>query len=306
MSTSDPPADPAQEALNLSSWIGQGKKYKDVPDFISQELCYRLLIPENEIMALPSKTLPISQLLDNNFSLQTQSLYLTMPESCFSKKEPNTTLDSLLQCPIPSRQFASQLCSLSGQALLDGKQSYLDLAPNFYHKVFVKLTQEKSSLVAAVKSLTAVKRKKKGCDDDKGIWSRVSHQICMKMVGESERNFFLTALGGCLTVGLTIELCPELPLAADEPWLGSTSGVEVVAFLLLVTTIRVAVFSAFLRADIQMVFFSKAKGHYATSPGTLRMRRPLWGFKGLSHKGNVMASEIWWEVTSLGDFQYTP
>ncbi|KAF8900114.1 hypothetical protein CPB84DRAFT_1779328 [Gymnopilus junonius] len=43
---------------------------------------------------------------------------------------------------------------------------YLELSLAFYNEVFTKLVQQKVSIVAAVKSLTSTRQKKKGEDED--------------------------------------------------------------------------------------------------------------------------------------------
>lgn len=115
----------SSSSSNISGWIGKGKIYEDIPSFISKELLQRLEIPHNARDLLPSDTQPISVLITMEFP-PVRTLTLVHPSSCFSDREPNTTVDTLWERPVPSREFINKLRSLAGQAMLDGKTSIRD------------------------------------------------------------------------------------------------------------------------------------------------------------------------------------
>ncbi|KDR83159.1 hypothetical protein GALMADRAFT_206799 [Galerina marginata CBS 339.88] len=138
-SDSEPPGITA-ESTQLVLWIRKGKAYKDVPDFVSEELCRRLTLPEDALAVLPAQKLSISQLIESRFSMQVQMLQIGTPSSCFSEREPNTSLTSLLLRPVPSRKFIQQLQACSGQAMLDGKVSVKDWTQKDVYVPFSVLT----------------------------------------------------------------------------------------------------------------------------------------------------------------------
>jgi hypothetical protein len=52
------------EVRDVNLWIGQGKSYHDVPEFVSNELCRRTSALTTEMSLLPSPLLPVLRLLD--------------------------------------------------------------------------------------------------------------------------------------------------------------------------------------------------------------------------------------------------
>src|ERR1700691_5259391 len=56
----------ADEFGDINLWIGKGKRYQNVPEYVSKELCCRTsaLQAEESLALLPSSLLPVSLLLD--------------------------------------------------------------------------------------------------------------------------------------------------------------------------------------------------------------------------------------------------
>ena len=51
----------AREEGDLSLWIGQQKEYRNVPNYVSNELCWRTSPLPSVLELLPSNSLPILQ-----------------------------------------------------------------------------------------------------------------------------------------------------------------------------------------------------------------------------------------------------
>lgn len=52
------------ECGDVNLWIGQGKTYHNVPEYVSKELCRRTTALPTEISLRPSSLLPVIHLLD--------------------------------------------------------------------------------------------------------------------------------------------------------------------------------------------------------------------------------------------------
>ncbi|KAF4607769.1 hypothetical protein EYR40_000104 [Pleurotus pulmonarius] len=113
------------EAVDLSLWIGVGKKYNDVPEAISQELESRVSLSDASKSMLPASHLTISELLAMHLPPQMITRFLKNPQTTFSSTPANTSLGYLLSPdrPIPPRAFLIQLRNAAGQAMLDGSVS---------------------------------------------------------------------------------------------------------------------------------------------------------------------------------------
>ncbi|KAF8902547.1 hypothetical protein CPB84DRAFT_1746559 [Gymnopilus junonius] len=101
---------------DLSSWMNSGKLYKDVPDFVSDELLHRLSLSEKLERLLPPPTLTISELLDFDIPPIQDTAIFRSVKSCFSNIEPQYTNVFLVK----------RLREEAGQAMLDGKVSIVD------------------------------------------------------------------------------------------------------------------------------------------------------------------------------------
>jgi hypothetical protein len=113
----------AEEAGDISLWIGKQKEYRDVPNYVSNELCQRSSVLPSVLALLPSETLPVLQLLELNTPQVAESLQCIEPDSLFGFHEATHTSSECLHLPVPSSDFLNQLRACAGQAMLDGKMS---------------------------------------------------------------------------------------------------------------------------------------------------------------------------------------
>ena len=114
----------AFEPGDIDLWIGQGKQYRDVPEFVSAELCRRMsALPAAEMLLLPSPMLPVMHLLDFPTPPITPSLKGIDAEAIFSHNKATHTSSKCLQLPSPSHEILQMLRACAGQAMLDGKTS---------------------------------------------------------------------------------------------------------------------------------------------------------------------------------------
>jgi hypothetical protein len=111
------------EVGDVNLWIGQGKSYHDVPEFVSNELCRCTSVLTTEMSLLPSPFLPVLCLLDFPTPPVTMSLHGVKAEELFSHNIPTHTSSKCLQLPAPSHGILKSLRACSGQAMLDRKIS---------------------------------------------------------------------------------------------------------------------------------------------------------------------------------------
>ncbi|KAJ7659817.1 hypothetical protein DFH06DRAFT_1326842 [Mycena polygramma] len=121
MSADTPPFDPAV-------WIGKNKKFpaKDTKFEVHDALANVLKLPATFASPIPGPNLPIAAFLKLSFPAQSPALVLRKPDSWFSKDPPTTSVDCLLNRPIPSSEFLADFEKVVGQAWLDGNTSILD------------------------------------------------------------------------------------------------------------------------------------------------------------------------------------
>ena len=108
---------------DVNLWIGQGKLYQDVPEYVSKELCRRMSTPTTEMSLLPSPSLAVLHLLDFPTSPITTSLQGVKPEELFSYNAATHATLECLRLPAPSNDILRSLRTCAGQAMLDGKIS---------------------------------------------------------------------------------------------------------------------------------------------------------------------------------------
>ena len=108
---------------DVNTWIGQGKTYHDVPEYVSRELCHRISAPPTVTSLLPSPWLPVIHLLDFPTPQVTQSLKGVDAEAVFSHNGATHPSSEYLWLPAPSRSILEALLACAGQAMLDGKTS---------------------------------------------------------------------------------------------------------------------------------------------------------------------------------------
>jgi len=111
---------------DLSTWIGCGKRYSNVPAFVSNALLRLVSVSETSKPLLPSRTLKVSELLQMSLPAVSSASVFLSPSSCFTDVEPNVTTAFLLGRTIPSVAFVTKLRGAAGQAMLDGKKSIRD------------------------------------------------------------------------------------------------------------------------------------------------------------------------------------
>ncbi|RXW12056.1 hypothetical protein EST38_g13798 [Candolleomyces aberdarensis] len=109
----------------LTSWIGQGRQYKDVPEAISDEVIAWVSISssilDNLLPGIENAT--ISTLLSCSLPAVSQTTNFLKAESFFSHSPPNLELEDLLKqpdCSLPAPTTLTQLRAHVGQAILDG------------------------------------------------------------------------------------------------------------------------------------------------------------------------------------------
>jgi hypothetical protein len=113
----------ADEFGDVNLWIGQGKRYHDVPEYVSKELCRRTSALPAETSLLPSPSLPVLNLLDFPTPPITLSLHGAKPEEVFSNHASTHTSSECLHLPAPSHGILKSLTACAGQAMLDGRIS---------------------------------------------------------------------------------------------------------------------------------------------------------------------------------------
>ncbi|KAJ7156644.1 hypothetical protein C8R46DRAFT_1210764 [Mycena filopes] len=104
-----------------AEWIGQGKKYKNIPTYVEAARRRILQLPTSTESHFPSKTLPISQLL--LFNLPPIARNENWDHS-YSPAEPARNIEeSLAFLAVPSRPALQRMVNDFGQAWFDGNKS---------------------------------------------------------------------------------------------------------------------------------------------------------------------------------------
>ena len=113
----------ANEVGDISLWIGQKKVYRNVPNYVSNELCRRTSPLHSVLELLPSTSLPVLQLLEFPTPRVTSTILGITSDASFSFNEATHSSFECCQLPAPPRNFLRQLRASAGQAMLDGKVS---------------------------------------------------------------------------------------------------------------------------------------------------------------------------------------
>ncbi|KAK7058169.1 hypothetical protein R3P38DRAFT_3547667 [Favolaschia claudopus] len=112
------------EQWNPAVWIGQGKRYENVPAYVDSARRRVLTLPSNAAAMLPPTTLPISQFLLYNLPPVSQINDAVDLETTYTFEDPTPDLEGLLRfLAIPSRRLVNQLVDGFGQAWFDGRKS---------------------------------------------------------------------------------------------------------------------------------------------------------------------------------------
>ncbi|KAK6992640.1 hypothetical protein R3P38DRAFT_3430332 [Favolaschia claudopus] len=103
-------------------WIGQGKKYKNLPSYVDSARRRLLKPPDAAAAVLPPPTLPISQFLLYNLPPVSENVHSVNLETTYSSVDPTPDLEGFLRfLAIPSRPMLNQMVDGFGQAWFDGK-----------------------------------------------------------------------------------------------------------------------------------------------------------------------------------------
>lgn len=113
----------ADEFGDVNLWIGKGRQYHDVPNYVSNELCRRTSALPEVISLLPPPSLPVLSLLDFPIPPITQKIQVVNCEDVFSLNSPTHTSSECLRLPCPSHSTLNALRASAGQAMLDGRLS---------------------------------------------------------------------------------------------------------------------------------------------------------------------------------------
>ena len=111
------------EVGDIDLWIGQQKEYRNVPNYVSNELCQRTCALPSVLALLPSESLSVLQLLETTPPQVTESFQSINPDGLFSFHEATHMSSECFYLPAPSSNFLTHLRACAGQAMLDGKPS---------------------------------------------------------------------------------------------------------------------------------------------------------------------------------------
>ena len=109
------------EVGDISLWIGQQKEYRNVPNYVSNELCQRTSPLPSVLELLPSTSLPVLHLLEFPTPRITATILGMTPHASFTFHEAMHLSLECCQVPAPPRDFLRKLQASAGQAMLDGK-----------------------------------------------------------------------------------------------------------------------------------------------------------------------------------------
>ena len=112
-----------------SEWIGQNKKYANVPDFVRWQKEKDMEIPLDilQFTNFPKPEFSVNDFLAHNFPRISSEIISNNVACWFSKNAPNDLdMQTLLQRSIPSPAFLAQIEEAVGQAWLDGAKSVVD------------------------------------------------------------------------------------------------------------------------------------------------------------------------------------
>ena len=113
----------ADEVGDIGLWIGQQKQYRNVPNFVANELSQRTSALPSVLALLPPETIPVLQLLKITTPQVKETFQSIRSSDLFLFHEPTHTSSECLHLTAPSSDFLTQLQACAGQAMLDGKSS---------------------------------------------------------------------------------------------------------------------------------------------------------------------------------------
>ena len=116
--------------FNAKDWIGQGRKYKDVPTDVVIARIKLLALPSELHLQLPSSDIPIPEFINLSLPTQSASLNTFHTDQWFGQQEPATDPEKaytlVTRRTIPSLATLDQLEGAFGQKWFDGAKSIRD------------------------------------------------------------------------------------------------------------------------------------------------------------------------------------
>ncbi|KAG6916064.1 hypothetical protein DXG01_008589 [Tephrocybe rancida] len=114
--------------FSSTDWIGVGKKYptKNIPPEVLAAKADILRIPEHHTSEFPLDNLPATQFIALQLPRQSSDILSVKVKKWFSHDEPSTDVHLLLNRPIPSKMFLTDLADNFGQAWFNGAKSIID------------------------------------------------------------------------------------------------------------------------------------------------------------------------------------
>ncbi|KAI0270597.1 hypothetical protein BC834DRAFT_1039322 [Gloeopeniophorella convolvens] len=156
---------------DLDLWIGKGKKYKNVPQFVSAALCSRVSVPEAVHLTLPSSDLTILEFIKfplPNYITSFPFIALVdnvgtlsfLEANCYQRMHGDGQF-RLMQCPATrTTKFTyvpalSILCRIPKESVRrSASGNIVQFTQTVFVDIFRGLTTEKEAVAAAVKKLS--------------------------------------------------------------------------------------------------------------------------------------------------------
>jgi hypothetical protein len=107
-------------------WIGQGKKYTDVPPYVSRALIEAQRLPETARSKFPHMDMSVMEFLDVKLSTVSTELVTTDIGEWFGNFSPQSNVTALFTRAIPPQHLVLKLEEEIGQAWFDGAESIVD------------------------------------------------------------------------------------------------------------------------------------------------------------------------------------
>ena len=99
---------------------------KDLPYFVIDACTKALAIPSCKMTRFPTQNISVTDLLKKSLPPRSSALITSKRSTWFSKEKPHSSLDCLMDGPIPNDDFLDKLNDDTGQAWLDGARSIID------------------------------------------------------------------------------------------------------------------------------------------------------------------------------------
>jgi len=119
----------ADDIGDISLWIWHQKEYRNVPNYVSNELCQRASALRSVLAVLPPESLPVVQLLEVMTPRATEPFQGIIPDNLFMFHVATHTSSECFRLPVPSRDFLNQLRACAGPIL---HASAISIPSRFY------------------------------------------------------------------------------------------------------------------------------------------------------------------------------